>query len=479
MSLRLKDLILCSLILIIAATSIATATPTSIPIGDTTIESRDDSGHGYLLVAQKVNLSQTATIQSLSFYVNALGGDLRLGLYADNAGYPGALIASTNEFTPTSTGWNTQNVVAPAILTPGTYWLAYLPQRDYLGFKATSDGSGTAHWVYVNYGPLPATFPGASNGDSVQWSFYATLNTELGPTVELAERTPPVDPSDPTLAGLPPTTTTTTTTTTTLPTIPRCPDVLAGTEAGSRSGYNYWTFDDLALCDTGGMTGTAQIYCFENPQVDVSRSDRVDWEDIMDDWPNLLVPDYGHVAGWIDNISWRDFATLVTGAAANHPDTCYICGCYRASGCFAPGVKITMADGSLRNIEYVRAGDMVRNAKTGASVKVAKVIEGPEALPLIHFGFDGAAVTTSQAHPVLTAAGLKPANQLKKGDTVFDAQGNPHAVTILETLPLEEGQRVINVNLDAASSDANERLIVSDGIITGDIVLQGLLKERK
>ena len=84
-----------------------------------------------------------------------------------------------------------------------------------------------------------------------------------------------------------------------------------------------------------------------------------------------------------------------------------------------------MADGSLRNIEDVRADDMVRNAKTGAPVKVSKVIEGPEALPLIHFGFDGATVTTSQAHPVLTAAGLKPANELKKGDTIFDAQGNP------------------------------------------------------
>ena len=121
----------------------------------------------------------------------------------------------------------------------------------------------------------------------------------------------------------------------------------------------------------------------------------------------------------------------------------------------------------------------MRNAKTGAAVKVGKVIEGPEALPLIRFGFDGTTVTTSQAHPILTATGLKPANQLKKRDTVFDAQGNPHPVTILETLPIEEGQRVINVNLDTPSADVNERLIVSDGIITGDIVLQGLLKEKK
>ena len=155
------------------------------------------------------------------------------------------------------------------------------------------------------------------------------------------------------------------------------------------------------------------------------------------------------------------------------------CGYTRTYGCFAPGVKITMADGSLRNIEDVRADDLVRNAKTGAAVKVLQVIEGPETLPLIRFGFDGTTVTTSQAHPVLTAAGLKPANQLKEDDTVFDARGNPHALTILETLPLEEGQRVINLNLDAACSDVDARLLVSDGIITGDIVLQGLLKERK
>ena len=107
------------------------------------------------------------------------------------------------------------------------------------------------------------------------------------------------------------------------------------------------------------------------------------------------------------------------------------------------------------------------------------MIEGPEALPLIRFGFDGTTVTTSQAHPVLTAVGLKPANQLKKGDTIFDARGNPHPVTILETLPIEEGQRVINDDLVAPSSDANEHLLISDGIITGDIMLQGLLKEKK
>ena len=200
----------------------------------------------------------------------------------------------------------------------------------------------------------------------------------------------------------------------------------------------------------------------------------------MDENSWNLTVDYGVSIWSTPEADWDSFIQAITEVwGSRYANICFVCAEYRAIGCFAPGVKITMADGSLHKIEDVRAGDLLRNAKTGAPVKVGKVIEGPETLPLIRFGFDIATVTTSQAHPVLTAAGLKPANHIKKNDIVFDAQGNPHPVTILETLPIEEGQRVINVNLDTASPDVNERLIVSDGIITGDIVLQGLLKAQK
>ena len=74
-------------------------------------------------------------------------------------------------------------MVTPVSLTAGTYWLAYLPQSNSLGFERSNNGSGTAHWINFNYGPLPATFPsGGSSGGSVQWSFYATLNTSPTPT---------------------------------------------------------------------------------------------------------------------------------------------------------------------------------------------------------------------------------------------------------------------------------------------------------
>ena len=234
-------------------------------------------------------------------------------------------------------------------------------------------------------------------------------------TVELAEKTPPVDgvvldPLDP-----PDTTTTTTTTTTTLPTISRCPDGIAGATAGSRSGYNYWSFDAQNICsDTAGTFGggLATIYCFENPYVQQADPQPADWEMVTQELTAGVILLLSINNTWYAKGSWNSFAPGLTGLAVTHPETCYICACLREQGCFAPGVKITMADGSLRKIEDVSAGDMVRNAKTGAPVKVAKVIEGPEPLPLIRFGFEGTTVTTSQAHPVLTAAGLKPANQL-------------------------------------------------------------------
>ncbi|MEK7138619.1 MAG: hypothetical protein AAB799_00365, partial [Patescibacteria group bacterium] len=63
------------------AFSFAFVSAQTITIGETTILPADDSGNGNLLLAQSTTLSQTATIQSLSFYVTTAAGNLRLGIY--------------------------------------------------------------------------------------------------------------------------------------------------------------------------------------------------------------------------------------------------------------------------------------------------------------------------------------------------------------------------------------------------------------
>jgi hypothetical protein len=101
----------------------------TITIGETNVLSTGDGGNGNLLCSQNTTLSQTATIDSLSFYVTTAAGNLRLGIYDATGpnGGPGALKAQTSSFKAVK-GWNTANVVTPVTLQPGTYWLAYLAQ---------------------------------------------------------------------------------------------------------------------------------------------------------------------------------------------------------------------------------------------------------------------------------------------------------------------------------------------------------------
>lgn len=90
-------------------------------IGDPSVLPKDDSGNGGLMETQATQLLEPGTIQSLSLYVTAAVGQLRLGIYdaSGPGGDPGLKRAETAEFTPV-VGWNTVNVVSPALLEPGT-----------------------------------------------------------------------------------------------------------------------------------------------------------------------------------------------------------------------------------------------------------------------------------------------------------------------------------------------------------------------
>lgn len=168
----------------------AQAQSSTITIGETTVLPTGDNGNGNLLVTQSATLSQTATIQSLSFYVTTAGGNLRLGIYdaTGPSGGPGAKRAETASFTPT-TGWNTQPVLTPVSLPPGTYWLAYLPSSNTLAFVKKSDASSSGRYYSFTYGTMPATFSTTPNTTPSHWSFYATLSTA-------PDTTPPSTPQN-------------------------------------------------------------------------------------------------------------------------------------------------------------------------------------------------------------------------------------------------------------------------------------------
>ncbi len=153
-----------------------TPTPGAIVIGNKAVFTIPDNSNANLLLASECVLSQPATIQSISFYVTAASGQMYLGIYSGSTVQPFQLLASTPVFTPVN-GWNTQKVSAPLLLQAGTYWLAYLPNSNSLGFVKQDVGLGS---VFVNYAfsMMPPTFPTAGvTTTSSQWSLYATLNT--------------------------------------------------------------------------------------------------------------------------------------------------------------------------------------------------------------------------------------------------------------------------------------------------------------
>ena len=155
----------------------------TITIGETNILSVTDSSNANKLVAQPATLSQTATIQSLSFYVATASGNLRLGIYdaTGPGGGPGAKKAETDSITPT-TGWNTVNVITPVSLPPGTYWLAYLPSSNGLNFRAERTG-GTSKLYSFPFGTMPATFSTTPGSSVWRWSLYATLTLSTADTI--------------------------------------------------------------------------------------------------------------------------------------------------------------------------------------------------------------------------------------------------------------------------------------------------------
>src|ERR1700692_80426 len=150
------------------------SSPNTFKIGETNVLPAGDGGNANLVLAQSATLTQTGTVQSLSFYVTTAAGNLVLGLYGTNAaGTPGQLLAYTKAFVPV-VGWNTQPVVSQAVLAPGTYWLAYWPSSNALGFT----WGPTGKWYYQSLtytGVLPNTFA-QTHTDAGHWSFYATLS---------------------------------------------------------------------------------------------------------------------------------------------------------------------------------------------------------------------------------------------------------------------------------------------------------------
>lgn len=90
--------------------------------------------------------------------------------------------------------------------------------------------------------------------------------------------------------------------------------------------------------------------------------------------------------------------------------------------CFAQGTKIRMADGSLKTVENICKGDLVKTPDGGqVSVREVQVQEDCQVIGIKLAG--GRALSVTDGHAVATTDGVFPAFRLKEGQEVLTEDG--------------------------------------------------------
>jgi hypothetical protein len=155
-----------------------------------------------------------------------------------------------------------------------------------------------------------------------------------------------------------------------------------------------------------------------------------------------------------------------------------------------------MADGSEMTINLLAKGDLVMDPLTGNGVAVRQVIAGPETIPVVEFALEGKTLRVTQEHPMvirfaqsklhpaaLTAPGtehdraltvpgeLRKARDVAVGDELLLTGGKYARVTGIRRELIAATDKVFNFELEAEGAAA-KHLVIANGVVTGDLILQ-------
>jgi len=139
-------------------------------------------------------------------------------------------------------------------------------------------------------------------------------------------------------------------------------------------------------------------------------------------------------------------------------------------GCFEFHTKIRMGDGTDKEVADIVKGDMVMNPIRNVPMRVKRTTMGPEKYELVVVRAGDATVKVTTQHPMLTPGGVKAALHLTNADSIQDAKGNWRRI---DSVSRERGRLpVVNLELDAPTSDPEDHALLANGLITGDLYLQ-------
>lgn len=204
--LRLQRLAIVPIAIVMAALLIAgegaqvplarAATPI---LGNATVEPSVDTDGIGLAEAFKATASSTGTVNTLFVYgdTSSTATILAAGLYTDNGGHPGTLLAQGSLSGPVAGTWNAVSIPTTSLTSGTTYWLALLGASGsgYLAFRDACCGRGTASETssQSNLSTLPATWSSGTGYADGPVSFYAGTLAPPPPPSQAGQWSPVVN----------------------------------------------------------------------------------------------------------------------------------------------------------------------------------------------------------------------------------------------------------------------------------------------
>jgi hypothetical protein len=197
-SLLLAALVFACLFSLMAGTGRAADT---MLLGNSSVASLQDNDAAGLAEAFSFGAGASGTAHSLWIYVDSgsSASGLVAGLYADNSGHPGSLLASGSNSSLSAGQWNRVGLTPPPVLSSGTtYWLAVLGTGGQLNFRDLQRGSPGCSETssQSNLTSLPSSWASGTGWTTCSLSAYVDGSTN--------STTPPSAPTNtvlPTISG--------------------------------------------------------------------------------------------------------------------------------------------------------------------------------------------------------------------------------------------------------------------------------------
>jgi hypothetical protein len=152
-------------------------------LGNQTIQATSDNNAAGSAEAFKYTAVASGTAGNISLYVDSgtTATSLKVGIYSDNAGHPGTLLASVSVNSVTQSSWNSATLSPAVQINNGTvYWIAFLGVGGGINYKDAATGSCSESFATAGQTNLPSSWISGQSWPSCTISAYV-LATSTGP----------------------------------------------------------------------------------------------------------------------------------------------------------------------------------------------------------------------------------------------------------------------------------------------------------